>query len=140
MADYACFREPYIMDAKLAPRYPDGRRAVNYAWHMDANLIAKFLCEWSVNRGVNRIVDHFVHAKLDERGFISSFTTKTGRVIEGDLFIDCSGFIGLLINQTMKEPLINMNDMLLCDSAVAAQVPHDDEANGIEPLHRARSP
>ena len=131
--DYACFREPSIMDAKLAPRYPDGRRAVNYAWHMDANLIAKFLCEWSVNRGVNRIVDHFVHATLDERGFISSFTTKTGRVIEGDLFIDCSGFIGLLINQTMKEPFINMNDMLLCDSAVAAQVPHDDEANGIEP-------
>jgi tryptophan 6-halogenase len=131
--DYACYREPAVMDAKRAPRHHDGRSAVNYAWHMDANLIANFLADWSVERGVKRVLDHFVHATLDDRGFISSVTTKTGRVIEGDLFVDCSGFRGLLINETMKEPFIDMNDMLLCDSAVAAPVPHDDEKHGVEP-------
>lgn len=59
--------------------------------------------------------------------------TKSGARHEGDLFIDCSGFRGLLINKAMDEPFIDMSDHLFCDSAVATAVPHDDEKNGIEP-------
>jgi tryptophan halogenase len=53
------------------------------------------------------------------------------------LFIDCSGFRGLLINKAMNEPFIDMSDHLLCDSAVASAVPHDDERHGIEPYTSA---
>ncbi|HEX6518964.1 MAG TPA: tryptophan halogenase family protein, partial [Streptosporangiaceae bacterium] len=51
----------------------------------------------------------------------------------GDLFIDCSGFRGLLLNKAMGEPFLDMSDHLLCDSAVATAVPHDDAAEGVEP-------
>jgi len=53
--------------------------------------------------------------------------------MEADLFVDCTGFRGLLINQALGEPFIDMSDHLLCDSAVASAVPNDDERFGIEP-------
>src|SRR5260370_26527066 len=52
-------------------------------------------------------------------------------------FVDCSGFRGLLINQTMREPFLDMSDYLLCDRAVATAVPHDDATNGVEPYTSA---
>jgi hypothetical protein len=70
-------------------------------------------------------------------GHIGGLKTKSGRLIEGDLFIDCSGFRGLLINQALAEPFIDMNDHLLCNSAVASAVPHDDARYGIEPYTSA---
>lgn len=136
--DYACYREPAAMDAKLAPRDRDGNRWTNYAWHFDAQLVADFLCRFSVKTlGVTHIQDRFTEAVRDERGFVTALRTETGRTVEGDLFVDCSGFRGLLINQTLREPFLDMSDYLLCDSAVAAAVPHDDEANGIEPYTSA---
>jgi len=72
-------------------------------------------------------------ALLDERGYLTGLRTAGGRVIEGDLFVDASGFRGLLINQAMGEPFIDMSDHLLCDRAVATAVPNDDEAYGVEP-------
>jgi tryptophan halogenase len=73
----------------------------------------------------------------DEGGFITALRTEGGRVLAGDLFIDCSGFRGLLMNQVMGEPFIDMNDRLLCDSAVATAVPHDDAVLGVEPFTSA---
>lgn len=73
----------------------------------------------------------------DERGFITALRTKDDELLEGDLFVDCSGFRGLLINKAMAEPFIDMGDKLLCDSAVATAIPHDDEANGVEPFTSA---
>src|SRR5690606_4907906 len=49
------------------------------------------------------------------------------------LFVDCTGFRGLLINKALQEPFVDMSDYLLCDSAVATAVPHDDEKHGVEP-------
>ena len=60
-----------------------------------------------------------------------------GRLIEGDLFVDCSGFRSLLINQAMGEPFIDMSDHLLCDSAVATAIPNDDARLGVEPYTSA---
>jgi hypothetical protein len=136
--DYACFAEPPLMDAKLAPRWPDGRRAANYAWHFDARLVADFLCRFAVEKqGVEHVADEMTEVIKDSRGFITGLRTKSGRVIEGDLFVDCSGFRGLLINEAMEEPFIDMSDHLLNDSAVATAVPHDDEESGVEPYTSA---
>ncbi len=57
--------------------------------------------------------------------------------LEGDLFVDCSGFRGLLINKVLEEPFVDMSDHLMCDSAVASAIPHDDERFGIEPYTSA---
>jgi tryptophan halogenase len=132
--DYACFREIPIMDAKLAPRFLDGKPATYYAWHFDAHLVADFLRRFATTKqGVIHIQEELEGVNLRPDGFIASLKTKTGRVLEGDLFVDCSGFRSLLMNKALGEPFIDMSDYLYCDSAVASAVPNDDERDGIEP-------
>lgn len=135
--DYACYREPALCDANLAPRFSDGRRATNYAWHFDAHLVADYLRKVATEWGVNHVIDEVEHVQLTDDGSIESVSTKSGRKLTADLFIDCSGQRGLLINRALEEPFIDMNAHLLCDSAVATAVPHDDEQNGIEPFTSA---
>ncbi|MEV0677486.1 tryptophan halogenase family protein [Actinosynnema sp. NPDC050436] len=132
--DYACYREPPIMDRNLSPRFLDGTRWTNYAWHFDANLVADFLRRFATTKqGAAHVEDTMTGAVIDQRGHVTALRTESGRTVEGDLFVDCSGFRGLLINQAMREPFLDMGDHLLNDSAVATQVPHDDEADGVEP-------
>lgn len=131
--DYACYREPPLLDAKLSPRYLDGSRALYYAWHFDAHLVADFLKNLAVGWGVHHVLDELETVKLAPDGAIAALNTKQHRTLEADLFIDCSGFRGLLINKALKEPFVDMSDYLLCDSAVASAVPNDDDKNGVEP-------
>ncbi|TDD59257.1 tryptophan 7-halogenase [Kribbella antibiotica] len=135
---FACYPVTPAMDAHKSPRRLDGTRVASYAWHFDANLVAAFLCKFAVEKqGVVHISDQMTEAVQDERGFVTALKTKDGRTVEGDLFVDCSGFRGLLINKAMAEPFIDMSDHLLNDSAVATQIPHDDAANGVEPFTSA---
>jgi tryptophan halogenase len=136
--DYACFREPPLMDAKRAPRKLDGTPTTRYAWHFDAHLVADFLRRFSTEKqGVLHIQDEMTGAERDERGYITKLRLRSGSQLEADLFVDCSGFRGLLINQVMEEPFIDMSDHLLCNRAVATAVPHDDARHGVEPYTSA---
>ncbi|MCO5968355.1 tryptophan halogenase family protein [Actinoallomurus soli] len=136
--DYACFREPPMMQANRAPRWLDGRRATNYAWHFDAHLVADFLRRFATEKqGVIHVQDEMTHLDQDSRGFITALHTKSGQVLEGDLFVDCSGFRGLLINQALREPFMDMSDHLINDRAVATSLPNDDEKTGVEPYTSA---
>jgi tryptophan halogenase len=133
--DYACFREVPIMNAKLSPRFMDGKPATYYAWHFDAHLVADFLRRFATERfGVVHIEDELEHVELDpETGFITKLRTRGQRELPGELFLDCSGFRGLLINKALQEPFIDMNNYLMNDSAVATAVPNDDARDGIDP-------
>lgn len=132
--DYACYPGAPAVYANRSPRFLDGRKWTNYAWHFDASLVADFLRRFATTKqGAVHIEDKMTEALVDQRGHITALRTEGGRTIEGDLFIDCSGFRGLLINQVMKEPFLDMSDHLLNDSAVATQIPNDDEALGVEP-------
>lgn len=136
--EYACYQIPPSLDANLGPCRHDGAPGANYAWHFDASLVARFLQRFSVERqGAVHIEDELTSPALDARGFITALRTKTGRLIKGDLFIDCSGFRGLLINKALEEPFLDMGDHLLNDSAVATAVPHDDSRFGVEPYTSA---
>lgn len=135
--EYACYWEPSVMDALKAPCWMDGRPATAYAWHFDANLVADFLRRLATEElGVIHHQDEMVKVERDSRGYIKALLTKSNARHEADLFVDCSGFRGLLINQAMGEPFIDMSDHLLCDSAVATAVPHDDD-QGVEPFTSA---
>jgi tryptophan 6-halogenase len=136
---HACFKEAAIMDHNLAPMGFDGAPVTYYAWHFDAHLVADFLRRFATReQGVEHVQDELEGVTFAEtNGYISGLKTKSGRVIEGDLFIDCSGFRGILINQALAEPFVDMNDQLLCNSAVASAVPHDDARYGIEPYTSA---
>ncbi len=136
--DYACYAQPPVMDRKLSPRFMDGSRWASYAWHFDANLVADFLRRFATQKqGVVHIEDTYTHASTDQRGFVTALHTEGGRTLPGDLFVDCSGFRSLLMNQLMREPFLDMGDHLLNDRAVATAVPHDDEAGGVEPYTSA---
>ena len=79
---------------------------MNYAFHIDASLYAKFLRKFSEGFGVQRIEGKIVEVKTDPTsGYITAIRLDSGADIEGDLFIDCTGFRGLLIGQALDVEL-----------------------------------
>ncbi|MFE1413583.1 tryptophan halogenase family protein [Streptomyces sp. NPDC058746] len=114
-----------------------GKTQFPYAYQFEAALLAKYLAKYSVERGVKHIVDDVKHVALDDRGWISQITTAEHGEITGDVYVDCTGFRGVLINQALEEPFISYQDTLPNDSAVALQVPMDMQRRGIRPATTA---
>ncbi|WP_129775866.1 tryptophan halogenase family protein [Peristeroidobacter soli] len=105
------------------------RGGMNYAFHIDAGLYAKFLRRFSEGYGVQRIEGKITNVLThDDTGFIKAIRLDSGAEIEGDLFIDCTGFRALLIGQTLHEPYEDWSHWLPCDSAVAVQTESVGEA------------
>ena len=108
--------------AKAGKFFTGPNTEINYAYHLDAGIYAKFLRKFSEKFGVRRVEGKIKEVKQNaESGFIESLVLESGQVVEGDLFIDCTGFRGLLIEQTLKTGYEDWNQWLPCDSAVAVQ-------------------
>lgn len=98
------------------------RGGMNYAYHMDASRYAKYLRTFAEGFGVQRIEAKIARVDLDATtGHIASLRLDSGTEVEGDLFIDCTGFRGMLIGEAMGQPYEDWSHWLFCDSALAVQ-------------------
>lgn len=143
--DRACFVTSALCEAKRSPRGRDGslfvagldgslerstlseqRDQFPYAYHFDADEVARYLAGYATARGVRQIIDDVEHVALDSRGWVSHIRTAAHGDIAGDLFIDCTGFRGLLINQALGVPFESFEDVLPNNRAVALRVPRKE--------------
>ena len=104
---------------------PDGNpnsplSKLGFAYHFDATLYGRFLRGYSEERGVSRVEGLVVSVEQDaESGHVRSVTLEDGRTLKGDLFIDCTGFGGLLIEKTLQTGYENWSELLPMNRAVA---------------------
>lgn len=103
-----------------APNLPNSPLAeIKYAYHFDAGLYARFLRDYAEPQGVVRVQGEIKTVSLDDNsGYIKSVTLKDGQEHSADFFIDCSGFRGLLIEQSLKTGYDDWSHLLLSDTAV----------------------
>lgn len=93
----------------------------DYAYHFDATLYAAYLRKYAEARGVTCIEGRVVEANQDaETGFLTSVQMEDGQVFPADLFVDCSGFFGFLIEKTLQTGYQDWSHWLPCNRAVAA--------------------
>ncbi len=90
-----------------------------YAYHFDASLYAQFLRRYCQKLGAKRIEGMIESVQQHPSGDIAGVTLQDGQQIHGDLFVDCSGFRGLLIQQTLGVGYDDWTHLLPCDRAVA---------------------
>lgn len=93
----------------------------NYALHVDALQVARYLRRYAEARGLSRIEGKVTQATRREDGFIRSVTLTDGREVHGDFFIDCTGFKGVLIGQAMGIGSVDWSKYLPCDRAIVAK-------------------
>jgi tryptophan halogenase len=107
----------------------------DYAYHFDAALYAAFLRKLGMRRGVRRIEGRIVDVARRADGSVDRLTLADGRVVAGELYIDCSGFASLLLGRTLGEPFVDFSHWLPVDRAWAC--PTDRVGNELAPYTRA---
>lgn len=101
---------------------PEHEKYFNYAYHFDAVLYAGFLRTLALRRGVRRTEGKVVEVQRRADGGVGRLLLAGGHVIEGDLFIDCSGFASLLLGRALAEPFVDFSHWLPVDRAWACPV------------------
>lgn len=99
----------------------------SYAYQFDASKVGAFLRKHAGQQGVTRIDGKVTRVNKLDNGDIESLVLRDNTVVQGDIFLDCSGFRGLLINQTLEVGFNDWRHYLPCDRAVTVQTRLGDE-------------
>ena len=133
------FHDSVMMtDANKLTRNEDGAvRNFNFktdtAYHMDATAFGGYLRDHiCLPAGMTHIVDDVVGHSINKDGEIAYIISKNSGELEADLYIDCTGFKSLLLEQAMKVPFKSFKDTLFNDRAIATTIPYIDKPSEME--------
>lgn len=132
---HAVASQTYFCDHHKAPKthlHSDYQAQANYGYHLDAGKFAQLLMRHCLDKlNVNHLLSHVDEVINDEDGYISGVKTRDHGLITGDLFIDCSGHHGRLIDKHYQVPLESQQHILFNNRAVAVQVPYASSKQAI---------
>lgn len=126
-----CHPDDFFVSAELARRCkaPVPERKLpfdpDYAYHFDAALLARYLRDHAKGLGVRHMADRVLEVRRAEDGAIAGLATAVHGGVEGDFFLDCTGFASVLIGTALGEPFHSYADCLLNDRAVAIPTPSE---------------
>jgi flavin-dependent dehydrogenase len=133
-ADLVSF-QPHLCVNGRAPNQattPEFAAVANYGYHLDAGKFGVFLREHCVDKlGVRHVADHVESIRSHANGDIAALLLRSGAVVEGDLFVDCTGMQSLLLGKHYGVPLLHQRHVLFNDSALAVQLPYANEDSPI---------
>lgn len=113
------FLSAYLARQHLSPMtLPNFPISINYGYHFDSGLLGEYLRDLAISKGVNHLQANVVGAQTHLSGDISCVVTEQQK-LHGDLFIDCSGFKSVLLQDTLGAKFINFSENLFNDAAVA---------------------
>lgn len=124
-----------VCDLGLAPKTistPEYGFALNYAYHLDAGKFAELLKRHAIESlGIRHVVDDVVSIQGSQDGPIKAVITANNGAISADLFVDCSGFSGVLLDKHYQVAFVSQKQCLMNDSAIAIQVPYEKDDSPI---------
>jgi tryptophan 7-halogenase len=127
--------QPHLCVHGRAPKQattPEFAAVANYGYHLDAGKFGLFLRQHCTEKlGVRWVPDHVTGVVSHDNGDIAGLRTREHGVIEGDLFIDCTGMQSLLLGKHYDVPFLSQQHVLFNDSALAVQVPYASEDSPI---------
>lgn len=100
---------------------------LDYGYHFDSGLLGRFLKERAIQQGITRIEDTITQVSLTKDGNVSHLATQHHGNLSADLFVDCTGFQSLILQQALKVEFHSYHASLFNDAAVA--IPSPIEAN-----------
>ena len=122
----AWFLAQYLASARRSPEPADSFPfAPSYGYHFDAYKLGAFLREWATGRGVAHLERRVVDIALDTDGDVEALIDENGQRIEGDLFVDCSGFGSVIAQQRLGVAFHSFDDNLFNDRAVVMPSAHE---------------
>ncbi|MEQ8935862.1 MAG: tryptophan 7-halogenase [Amphiplicatus sp.] len=131
-SDSVCLQD-VLCEANRAPKtaqHAPYLGPMSYAYHFDAGKLASLLKRLATERGVRHLIGNVDQVPLGEDGAIDHIKTREHGDLRARLYIDSTGFAGVLIEQALGEKFRSLSDVLFVDRAVAIQVPYanDDES------------
>jgi len=124
-----CSAQPIICEMGRAPlmlKQWDMGPPLSYAYQMNAQKFADYLRDFSTPKGINHVLANVIGVNMGEQDHIKSVQTDQEQTIEADIFIDCSGFRSVLIEQKLNVSFHDSSQWLLCDRAVTMHLPYEN--------------
>ena len=129
---YEAHQSQFMLNNRIPFLISQGRRIdLRYnhvAYHLDACKVAQYIKDVVLSHpDCSYTDDIIVGAEKSEDGIVKSIITKSGRKIEGDLFVDCSGTFRILIQKEFENKFVSYSDQLLVNRAMPFQIPNSED-------------